>query len=154
VAPRITIDLPSADFGSCEAQLVAAGLAPYVSTRTTVEWLHLDCPPDVSVEGQITLGGERLPFTWRRRPDSAEFEVFYGGAGPRAQREWFLALLDDIERAFPEREQRVVEPPPATFRDRFAEALSLPVGCALVVAVLGAMLFLAAYGVFALLQRP
>jgi hypothetical protein len=154
VAPRIAIDLPSAEFSWCEGQLTAAGLAPYTSTRTTVEWLHLDSPPDVAVEGQITLGGQRLPFTWRQRPESAEFEVFYGGAAKCAGRDWLAAILDDLDRAFPERKPHVVEPPSLPFRDRFAEALSLPVGCALVLAILGAILFLAAYGVFALLQRP
>jgi hypothetical protein len=154
VAPRITFDLPSTEFHWCEGQLTAAGLAPYISTRTTVEWFHLDSSPDVSVEGQITLGGERLPFTWRQRPQSAELEVFYGGAASSGRRDWLLAILDDLDRAFPGRERHLAEPPPPSFRDRFAEMLSLPVGCTLVLAVVCAILFLAAYGVFALLQRP
>ena len=154
MAPRITIELPSNDFDWCERQLTDAGLSPYVSTRTTVEWLHLDCPADVTVEGQITLGGERLPFTWCQRPEAAEFEIYYGAAVNREDRDWFLAILDELEKVFLEREQQITEPQPPAFRDRFAEALSLPVGCALVVFVIGAILFLAGYGVFALLHRP
>lgn len=80
--------------------------------------------------------------------------MFYGDAVACRRRESLLAILDEVAKVFPERERKIVEPPPATFRDRFAETLSLPVGCALVVFVIGVILFFAGYGVFTLLHRP
>lgn len=144
--PYVRQKLPSADFAWCESQLREAQLTPYVSRRTTTEWFHLDSPPELAVDGSISFQGERFPFRWRLVSGVAELEVNLVGHSRKSE----LALLDQLIAIFPDTEPpQVVRPP---FRDRVAETLAPPVGCLFVLFVIAAVLFLAGYGVVALLR--